>query len=374
MLKSSGYEYYSIDSLMSEIKRLAGSQNDLPDDDFTKKILVHAFYPMINGRIRISDVPSIVSQTAIAQMIENAIPKDSYAELMGKAYKNEPDAILAVADCLMFGLKKQHERNPPMAVNYYFQAAELRKPEAIVSVAYLYYLQILESYGYDKSIPYPIPTDCKSSQYRSILEKMWYWLNISAELDWMSPFLIKQATEAKEYNSWVLTSTVKRMLIRRNIEAYREGRERQLLHTNTCDNSECTLKLQDESTLKKCSRCKKAKYCSVNCQTSDWKKRHKKECVAVNVVNASNENINKENENKNSILLNDETEDCAISDTLEPKMANIKLGESNMTVYSSTLKADFLKELTELFATASMYTNIHTKNRTSPKHENKYLS
>ena len=361
MLKSGNFEIYSIDSLTSEIKRLVTSQNDLPDSELLIQALVHFYYPLINGRIHISDVPLLVNQTAIAQMIVDAIPKEPYVKLVRKAKKNNPHALLAVADCLMFGLKKQ-VRNPTMAPDYYFRAAELGLPEAIMSVAYMCYLKILESYGYDRSTHRPIPTNCKSSPHRSFLEQMWFWLNHAAERDWVSPFLLKQAKEAMEYNSWALTPRVKRILVRRDIECERETSVRQQSHTNTCDNSECTLRLQGEATLKKCGRCRKAKYCSVNCQASDWKKRHKKECVAPNVADASNEkNDNNDKENKKSMRLNDETEDCAMSDTLESKMTNIKIGDHNMTVYSSTLKADFLKELPERFG-ISKYTNNHAKN------------
>jgi hypothetical protein len=35
--------------------------------------------------------------------------------------------------------------------------------------------------------------------------------------------------------------------------------------------------------LQTCSKCKRAKYCSVGCQKADWKPRHKAECLPSNV-------------------------------------------------------------------------------------------
>ncbi|KAF9201719.1 hypothetical protein BGZ49_008072 [Haplosporangium sp. Z 27] len=46
-----------------------------------------------------------------------------------------------------------------------------------------------------------------------------------------------------------------------------------------CVHPDCCIPERDEVKLKKCSRCKKATYCSQTCQTAHWKE-HKKECQA----------------------------------------------------------------------------------------------
>ena len=44
-----------------------------------------------------------------------------------------------------------------------------------------------------------------------------------------------------------------------------------------CDNPGCGKRLQKPL---QCSRCKKAQYCSKDCQVAAWKSGHKRECVA----------------------------------------------------------------------------------------------
>jgi hypothetical protein len=47
-----------------------------------------------------------------------------------------------------------------------------------------------------------------------------------------------------------------------------------------CSNEKCKNKnkLQDMSDLKKCGKCRMARYCSMECQKVDWKARHKQNC------------------------------------------------------------------------------------------------
>mmetsp|Transcript_45642 Transcript_45642/g.71513 ORF Transcript_45642/g.71513 Transcript_45642/m.71513 type:complete len:126 (+) Transcript_45642:693-1070(+) len=44
-----------------------------------------------------------------------------------------------------------------------------------------------------------------------------------------------------------------------------------------CCNVMCK-KMMGSSQLKRCTRCQKSRYCSVDCQKADWKDRHKAEC------------------------------------------------------------------------------------------------
>ena len=47
-----------------------------------------------------------------------------------------------------------------------------------------------------------------------------------------------------------------------------------------CSNISCNETEKDDIKFKKCSRCQKVRYCSVSCQTTHWKKEHKKCCAA----------------------------------------------------------------------------------------------
>lgn len=46
---------------------------------------------------------------------------------------------------------------------------------------------------------------------------------------------------------------------------------------NHCNNGHCR---RENVRLKKCSRCKKVRYCSRKCQKTDWKSKHRTICIA----------------------------------------------------------------------------------------------
>ncbi|EER05690.1 hypothetical protein Pmar_PMAR011736, partial [Perkinsus marinus ATCC 50983] len=57
-----------------------------------------------------------------------------------------------------------------------------------------------------------------------------------------------------------------------------------ILHPWLCDThcSGCFSKMGSiNGKLKTCSRCKVARYCSTQCQASDWKAGHKRECPLI---------------------------------------------------------------------------------------------
>ena len=119
----------------------------------------------------------------------------------------------------------------------------------------------MQCYGFDIACQIPIPFDCHSSLHARYLIKMWSLLDKAVELEWISPFLLLQATLALENNSWKMSHSIKRELIKRRIEALEELKELRKKHSNGCYNSNCLLKLEGDSSLIKCTKCLLAKYC-----------------------------------------------------------------------------------------------------------------
>lgn len=218
--------------------------------------------------------------------------------------------------------------------------SELNHPEAITAVANMFYQKIMQCYGFDIACQIPIPIDCHSSLHARYLIKMWSLLDKAVELEWISPFLLLQPTLALENNSWKISHSIKRELIKRRIEALEELKELREKHSNGCYNSNCLLKLEGDSSLIKSTKCLLAKYCSVNCQVNDWQ-RDTKECVQatstdrdVDTGNNSSQHIREE---CNNVLANKEAKTS--------KIADINVYGQKFTICKRTIKPDLLKQM-----------------------------
>ena len=242
MSKNISYELHSLDSVTKHIKELAHDPNDLPTDDIILTLPLY-YCPLVQMRKKMSSQMPIKDARGIALLICSNIPRENVVTLKRRADNGDADALLALGDCFMFGLKRQ-TRDPMLASNYYRDAADLNQPEAVIVIAHMCYLKIQEAYGYEKNSNAPIPVECQWSPSRALLEQMWHWLDKSIELGWITPFFFKQAQDAQCYKSWPLSLEVKRQLVKRKLEAEQEQRELEQSHKVGCYNPECSIKTQ----------------------------------------------------------------------------------------------------------------------------------
>ena len=61
----------------------------------------------------------------------------------------------------------------------------------------------------------------------------------------------------------------------------------ELILMGACQNIEC-MRLIARKSLKRCSGCKRANYCSVKCQTHDWESGHKQRCAEIRLRERTN--------------------------------------------------------------------------------------
>lgn len=236
----------------------------------------------------------------MAEVIASAIPKESYAQRLNERQMRKFKVSIHLADCFQLGLKGQ-PINVEQAFNYYEKAAtndndSEQNAEAVTAMAILHYLQILRSlYGFTtketKELIYlPLNVverlrelDTKEGwidmYHSSLYDNMLSWLELSAELNWISGLMVTLAERA--YKDGIRTPHPKvEHLLRRNYETVKLIRNEYLPNNSArCANTKCTVIVSDPSVLIKCSNCQTFKYCTKDCQVDHWKMIHKKECV-----------------------------------------------------------------------------------------------
>jgi hypothetical protein len=184
------------------------------------------------------------------------IPEESIDVLQQRVDQNDTNAMLSLADCLMFGLKGA-EKNPRKARELYQRAADLNNYEAVSQLAVLAKHENSNSYG-------PI---------NKYLEK-------AVAGGYIPQLLIYFVEDAMKRNR--INDVSEKVLVAYNerckafnMEYFENAGPRGNI---ACDNQGCDTRASNESVFFRCCNCKAAKYCSKVCQTADWNRRHRKEC------------------------------------------------------------------------------------------------
>ena len=166
-----------------------------------------------------------------------------------------------MADCFMFGLKKQ-QVNKDKAMEIYMKAADLYQPEAVSTIAAGSYQYIASKCGLFclDAIPF---NKAHMWEHRDI-KSMWFRLEILAVMEWITPFFLFQVEQAKKLGNWKLSDMVLDTLERR-----RTGQVLDMPFIScikACDNSDCEVYVNQVIRVILCRRCLKQKYCSERCK------------------------------------------------------------------------------------------------------------
>ena len=168
-----------------------------------------------------------------------------------------------MADCLMYGMKRQRiDANG--AHKIYFEAAKLHQPEAMSTYAAIVYQSMLmPERKYAILLPFDsVPTNKIRSLNKADIEKMWYFLDRVATMNWISPFLVFQAKQAEHLVIWSLSEIVKDAMERRETG---EKLNLQCIVSKPCSHNLCDIRIQVASFAVMCNRCLKLNYCSNRC-------------------------------------------------------------------------------------------------------------
>ncbi|KAJ7722350.1 hypothetical protein B0H16DRAFT_1896199 [Mycena metata] len=85
------------------------------------------------------------------------------------------------------------------------------------------------------------------------------------------------------------------ILAEERIEFMRDGRSRENISLNACDNLECG-KIQERANFRRCSRCQQVFYCSPDCQKMDWKSGgHRTACLHLRRLRIKNSDLGARN-------------------------------------------------------------------------------
>ncbi|CAF0869016.1 unnamed protein product [Brachionus calyciflorus] len=266
-------DYYEI---CLELEDLLDDIDDIPKDYDQ----FYQIYQKTTIRKQLKDVSVNQGTSFMIEMVMSTIPKLSYEQLKKESKKQDSNALLSLGDCFLFGLKGVR-KNKTKAANYYLESANLNNPEAMTMLAYLNYLRLIEITNLRDDDPIPIYRGTPPQAFKYHRDQMWQWLEKCVELQWITPFLIKHAKDARKYRPDELSPIIKRELIKREVEVFKILQEKDKKFTLKCENLKCPLKFENNTKIFQCSKCKKIKYCSRDCQIAHWS-LHKKDCKASN--------------------------------------------------------------------------------------------
>jgi hypothetical protein len=184
---------------------------------------------------------------------------------------------LQLADAHMLHMRRsQAQRDTGLACNLYYDAAEAGHPEAMVQVAMLNFAQFNPARDgmFNFLAPIRRPRTAKETQ---LLQDMWKNLEGAASMDYVCPFLLRQAENALRDGSWVLSNTVRNILARNDDAVVSRVEAQELRKTSfservsvetgiqigeyKCYNPACPNKDLVGLKFKKCKNCSTATYC-----------------------------------------------------------------------------------------------------------------
>jgi hypothetical protein len=231
---------------------------------------VFMFYMVACRKICDSPLENEIAKNpeAMARMHLIFVPEDSIDVLRQRVDRSDTDAMLALADCLMFGLKGV-EKNPRRARELYQRAADLNNYEAVSQLAVLAKHENSNSYG-------PVNRHLERAVAGGYIPQVLIYFVEDA----------MRRGRIEDVSARVLAAYNERCKAF-NMEFFENVGPRGNI---ACDNQGCDTRASSESVFFRCCNCQAAKYCSKVCQTADWNRRHRKECRALratrlNVIN-----------------------------------------------------------------------------------------
>ena len=115
----------------------------------------------------------------------------------------------------MYGLKKQN-CDPLGALKAYNKSANKFQPEAMSNYAQIVYNTLLQPYGFFTLTH--LPQYSLKFLDNSQVEKMWWFLENAALMNYISPFLVFQVEQAKDLKYWNISDVIKNAMNRRGQE------------------------------------------------------------------------------------------------------------------------------------------------------------
>lgn len=166
-----------------------------------------------------------------------------------------------LADCVFYGLKGERQ-DPVKALKLYKEAADLNHPEAVTFYSRnLYQTMVMD---WDLMSHEDIPRNKAKDIDQKMMEKMWFYLEKVAILNWISPFFVQQARQAADLKTCKLTNMVQDAMDR-----WKSGEvldHMVIMHMPPCSNKECYVFMADAALVVHCNRCLFERYCSKRCE------------------------------------------------------------------------------------------------------------
>ncbi|KAJ3169702.1 hypothetical protein HDU87_000584 [Geranomyces variabilis] len=273
-------ELFSFEEISKETFKLI-SPSELPAPAvYPFPMLAMQLQKTVGARHAMETIPDKgpgITAKGMAQTLRMCVPRESLQEIQKGVTASCADHRvhyqLLLADCYMFGLKGA-KRDSERASQLWYEAAYGGLPEACIAVAQICYYKLV---GLERDVPVPVIP--RTSPNYVVLEQMWFWLDAALERDWICPFVLHLAQQAKRNGSWKLSARAKKVLRDRDVVVKREVAEMEAQHSVRCARPDCIIRVTSSSQLKACGRCHGVSYCSASCQHVDWRERHKAVCV-----------------------------------------------------------------------------------------------
>jgi hypothetical protein len=213
-----------------------------------------------------------------AERIAFIMPNETYDEINQKALNNDSDALLTLGDVFMYGLMRQVP-DKQKALDYYKKAASLNQPEAMTALAMHYKFKVYQEWFTEQAYEYSMDTSFtmdmrEYSDQGDVYVEFWRMLESAAALNWITPFLLKEARDCIELKTYTISNHLIEIVSKQGeIDSQNKAS-----HSIRCSNPVCTFVSNNEKNLIKCLRCNDAKYCTRPCQVAHWQ-IHKDSCI-----------------------------------------------------------------------------------------------
>lgn len=149
------------------------------------------------------------------------------------------------------------------AANLYRSSGSLRQPEAMCLYAVLNEYSVI-MHKFNLTFLDAIPIHRINEVNREKLKAMWELMDMTAGLNWVSPFLIFHAKQAEKLHFLPISNVIKNVLERREKGEILKLEYKRFL--KNCSNRECPFKgSNDPKMIVLCNRCLKQKYCTSQC-------------------------------------------------------------------------------------------------------------
>jgi hypothetical protein len=190
-----------------------------------------------------------------ARMLADCLSTSSLKEIQERVERKNYLATLRLADCYMYGLKGLR-RDGAMALELYQDAAALGSLEARIQVAKLIYDRIIEACanGEDaQRTSFPIQRENSEGHDMKVF---WSHLEVAADFDYVTPFMIDMLVAAKKTGSWPLSNKFENILARFETQLDAEIRSEKASYKFPCRAARCSMKFNDQALMVVCGQCK----------------------------------------------------------------------------------------------------------------------